>query len=250
MRRSNIIFTAAAALFGAVTLFSAEIYQFDPKGETLSFGSKKCYTKERAMAKDNSGTAFYPLRPGQSLYIGKMLPAEAESLEKGNFSFKTRIRMTGKNGHIYLFGIGAGAGDEGLRAGIELRDGTIIPYVTLNFTTAPKKYKVHCIAARKNNLLPGKWFNLALTVNRTGKMTMFLNGMEVASQEIGAMAENKMECFAKQGVAISSAKSKSYMQFRPLVLKEPYDAGVEIASMVFKTGLMSSVELKKDRIKE
>lgn len=232
----------AASVIQAGNVFNAEI-----KNGKLEFPDKKLWKKNFSVEKD--GEMPFVRIPAQTgnCSTTKMSDADAEMLKKGNFSIQTKVRVNGKNGHIYLCGIGAEAGREGIRLGLELRDGKIIPYSNLNFTMNSKNFKVFSIAARNNSLKTGDWFRITVVVNRNAKMTLYINGAVTASSDISSFAENEMTDFIKKGLVISTSKNGSFMQYRPLILEAEYDATIDIAEMKVRTGILSSLQIRNEQ---
>lgn len=241
-------FLLITGVFGVIsTSLAGEIFNAVFKNEKLEFPDKKIWKKNFSIEKE--GEISFIRIPAQtgSCFTTRMSEPEAELMKKGNFSIQTKVRVNGKNGHIYLCGIGAGAGDEGARLGLELRDGKIIPYFNLNFTLGPRKFKPFSIASRDNTLKSGEWFRITVVVNRTASMTLYINGVAAASADISAFADNEMTDFVRKGLAISTSKNGSFMQYRPLILDAEYDAAADIAEMKVKTGALGSLQIKNQK---
>lgn len=241
-------FLLITGILGAVSTSRAgDIFKAEFKNEKLEFPNKKIWKKNFSMEKEGK-TSFVriPAQTG-SCFTTRMSETEAGQMKKGNFSIQTKVRVQGKNGHIYLCGIGAGAGKEGVRLGLELRNGKIIPYFNLNFTVGPEKFKSFSIASRSNSLRTGDWFRITVVVNRSAEMTLYINGAAAASADISAFAENEMTDFIKKGLAISTSRNGSFMQYRPLILDAEYDAAVDIAEMKVKTGVLGSLQIKNQK---
>ena len=137
--------------------------------------------------------------------------------------------------------------DAGMNMAIKIVDGKIIPYFNLNFTLGPRKFKPFSIASRDNTLKSGEWFRITVVVNRTASMTLYINGVAAASADISAFADNEMTDFVRKGLAISTSKNGSFMQYRPLILDAEYDAAADIAEMKVKTGALGSLQIKNQK---
>ncbi len=187
-----------------------------------------------------------PRKDKSGIYFGK-IQAAPEKYTASNFSFTAKVRVTGKNGHIYLFGLGAGSGGEGFRVGIELRNRTVIPYVNLNFETPDLKNPIrYSIAAKDNEMKVDEWTEIAVTVDRSKRMTLYIDGLAAANCEISKHKDIPFHAFAKYGASITSSETGSYMQYQPLILKDvPYDAEADISSIIITDTVLSSSELKK-----
>lgn len=240
------ILIIAGVLSAAIAMQAADVFKADLSSGQLDFPGKNIWRKNFTIEKEGENFFIHIPPEKGNCSISRMNTEDAELLKKGNFVIQARVRVHGENGHIYLFSLGATAGEEGVRLGIEVRNGKIIPYLNLNFPVGPQKYQRFSIADRKNEQPTGEWFYITAMINRSGKMTLYINGKAVASADISRFSGTEMLGFGKNNASIFTVKTGSFMQYQPLKLEAEYDASVDVAAIKMRTGLLSAMQVKKE----
>lgn len=154
------------------------------------------------------------------------------ALGTDNLTFSVLFKIKGKTGFASLVCKGAGSHlSPGYRFGITFEKGRPKLYALfVPASSRPGAKKFVQFAMDKNLTLPlNEWIHGAMTVNRAGKITLYINGEEAGSRSIAAYEkENVFEkenssnfaSYLGRGILIARVKVKNELSSRIRIQKE------------------------------
>lgn len=158
--------------------------------------------------------------------------SQIPSLGTDNLTFSVLFQIKGKSGYATLVSKGAGSHlSPGYRLGIAFEKGR--PQLYALFVPAssrPGAKKFVQFAMDKNLTLPlNEWIHAAMTVDRAGKITLYINGEEAGSRSIAAY--EKEDVFEKE----KNSNFASYL-----------GGEIRIARVKVKNDLSSRIQIQKE----
>lgn len=157
---------------------------------------------------------------------------QVPSLGTDNLTFSVLFKIKGKKGFATLVSKGAGSHlTPGYRLGIAFeKDRPKLYALFVPASSRPGAKKFVQFAMNKNLSLPlNEWIHGAMTVDRAGKMTLYINGEEAGSRSIAAY--EKENVFEKE----KNSNFASYL-----------DGEIRIARVKVKNELSSRIQIQKE----
>ena len=231
-----------AVLLAASTIFADTLLDVVPgtilqdkwnKALHKTFSSGSSRTGVDAVSEKGMTIAHYA--PGTSSFY---LLENAESCGTDNLTFTVLLRARGILGDAYPLYAGAGSHTKpGLRLGLRAKKGTLQAYAL--FVAASTKEKDKKFVSVQMNpeirIEQGKWTVLTLSANRSGKLSLFIDGELAGSKSI--------KQFEKEKLYQKTPLFGTFIHNNPGV-ENPLS--IDVAELRIRNELMSSSEILRE----